>query len=82
MFGAVAAGFAVAFCAPATGQDADQDESPAVTEEDTSWKDKSTRELRREYRDAEEAFYEAFNAVNSDDEFDMDCKTAPRLGMV
>ncbi len=77
----VAAGFLVATWAPALAQEAaDQETPPAAVEEDDSWKDKSVRQLRGEYRDAEEAFYDAFNAVNSDDEFDMDCKTAPVLG--
>lgn len=57
-----------------------ESDTAIVTEEDTSWKDKSVRQLRCEYRDAEEEFYDAFNAVNTDDEFDMDCKTAARLG--
>lgn len=80
--GIVAAGLlaAVAAWAPVAAQDAADPDAAAVTEEDTSWKDKSARQLRREYRDAEENFYDAFNAVNTDDEFDMDCKTAPVLG--
>ncbi|MGI9261690.1 MAG: hypothetical protein ACR2QR_06630 [Woeseiaceae bacterium] len=75
--GIVAAGLlaAIAAWAPVAAQDA-----AAVTDEDMSWQDKSVRQLRGEYRDAEERFYDAFNAVNTDDEFDMDCKTAPVLG--
>ena len=58
-------------------EEAEQDTS---AEEDTSWQDMSVRQLRREYRDAEEDFYDAFNEINSDDEFDMDCKNEPELG--
>ncbi len=79
--GLAAAGLLVAAWTPAFAQETAEQEAPAAAvEEDDSWKDKSVRQLRREYRDAEEAFYDAFNAVNSDDEFDMDCKTAPVLG--
>jgi hypothetical protein len=80
--GVVAAGLlaAAAVCMPAMAQETEDQDTSTAVEEDTSWKDKSVRQLRREYRDAEEAFYEAFNEVNSDDEFDMDCKTAPVLG--
>ena len=72
--------FLAALSGSAMAQDAIDQETPATVEEDNSWKDKSVRQLRREYRDAEEAFYEAFNEINTDDEFDMDCKTEPRLG--
>ena len=76
----VVGGFLAMYHGPAAAQDADEQEAPAAAEEDNSWKDKSVRQLRREYRDAEEAFYDAFNEINTDDEFDMDCRTAPRLG--
>ena len=49
-------------------------------EEDTSWQRKSERQLRDEYREAEEAFYERFNEVNSRDDFDVSCKTRVPLG--
>ena len=80
--GIIAIGFliAAAACAPVSAQEAENSKAVAEVEEDTSWKDKSARELRREHRDAEENFYEAFNAVNSDDDFDIVCKTAPTLG--
>ena len=78
----IATGFLIAAAAwvPVVAQEVTNSEVAAEVEEDTSWRAKSARQLRREYRDAEESFYEAFNAVNSDDEFDIDCKTAPVLG--
>lgn len=61
-------------CLPAFGQDAD------VSTDDESWRDKSERQLRRELRDAEETFFDAFNEVNSDKQYDVICKTATALG--
>ena len=48
--------------------------------EDESWRDKSERQLRRELRDAEKAFFDAFNDVNSDRKYDVLCKTSTSLG--
>ena len=79
-FCTVAAGLLAGLSGTGMAQDASNRETPATVEEDNSWKDKSVRQLRREYRDAEEAFYDAFNEINTDDEFDMECRTAPRLG--
>ena len=76
VLGIVATGFLFLVNEPATAQ-AKPDVAAA---EDASWMGKSVRQLRREYRKAEEAFYNAFNDVNSDNDFDMDCKTAPVLG--
>jgi len=78
----VAAGLlaAAAAWAPVVAQETAEPDAAAVTEEDTSWNDKSVRQLRREYQDAEERFYDAFNAINTDDEFDMECNIAPALG--
>lgn len=70
----------VAAWSPVVAQDTAASDVAVVAEEDTSWKEKSVRKLRREYRDAEENFYGAFNNVNTDDEFDIDCKTAAPLG--
>lgn len=80
VFCIVAGGFLAVSVGSAVAQNASDEEAPAAVEEDTSWQDKSVRQLRREYRAAEEAFYAAFNEINTDDEFDMDCRTAPRLG--
>ena len=58
-----------------------QDESAAQDmQDDDSWRKKSLRQLRNEYRQAEEGFYDAFNSVNSDDEFDITCKNRKTLG--
>lgn len=65
----------LAHATSATAQD-----DAASAEEDTSWQTKSERQLRRELRDAEEAFFDSFNAVNSDDELDVICKTSTALG--
>jgi len=78
VLGIVATGFLFVANEPATAQ-AEPDPA-AEAAEDVSWMGKSVRQLRREYRKAEETFYDAFNDVNSDNDFDMDCKTAPVLG--
>lgn len=54
-------------------------ESPAPAE-DESWRDKSERQLRKELRAAEETFFDAFNVVNSDKQYDVICKTSTALG--
>lgn len=64
----------VALALPASSQD----EAPAM--EDESWRDKSERQLRRELRDAEETFFDAFNDVNSHKQYDVICKTTSSLG--
>ena len=64
----------VCLCMPAFGQDA------GGVQDDESWRDKSERQLRRELRDAEESFFDAFNEVNSDKQYDVICKTATALG--
>ena len=55
-----------------------QEEGQAVA--DDSWRDKSERQLRRELRDAEETFFDAFNEVNSHKQYDVICKTTTALG--
>ena len=52
----------------------------AGAEEETSWQKKSERQLQKEYREAEEAFYAAFNDVNSTNDFDVSCQTRAPLG--
>jgi hypothetical protein len=64
----------VALSMPVHAQEAVQ------TAEDESWRDKSERQLRRELRDAEEAFFDAFNEVNSHKQYDVICKTTTSLG--
>jgi glutamate synthase domain-containing protein 2 len=64
----------VALALPAHSQEAVQ------TVEDESWRDKSERQLRRELRDAEETFFDAFNEVNSHKQYDIICKTTTPLG--
>ena len=72
---------ALAAFAPAQLVLAQQDDgAEAQAEEDDSWRKKSLRQLRKEYQEAEEGFYDAFNAVNSDDEFDISCKSRRPLG--
>ena len=70
VLGIVATGFLFVANEPATAQ-AEPDPA-AEAAEDVSWMGKSVRQLRREYRKAEETFYDAFNDVNSDNDFDMD----------
>ena len=60
-----------------------QESEPASADtanEDADYKRKSLSRLRQEMYDAEEAFYAEFNAVNSDDEFDVRCKLEAPLG--
>ena len=57
-----------------------EDSATPEAQEDDSWKRKSLRQLRRDYEQAEEGFYDAFNAVNSDDSFDITCKKRKKLG--
>jgi hypothetical protein len=71
----------IAIVAGAAAQEstgADSASAPAA--EDDSWQDKSERQLRRELRDAEEAFFDAFNEVNSSDDLDVICRTSAPLG--
>jgi hypothetical protein len=63
----------------ARAQQGDNAAAPQA-EEDDSWKRKSLRQLRKEQQEAEEDFYDAFNSVNSDDEFDISCKNRKPLG--
>jgi len=77
-FGAFILGSLLSF-ALATTTAAAQDEA-ASAESDSSWHDKSERQLRRELRDAEEEFFDSFNAVNSDDDLDIICRTSTPLG--
>jgi len=72
---ATAAVVAWSLLAPVAGA-----QEPAGTEEDTSWQKKSARQLQKEYREAEEAFYARFNEVNSTNDFDFSCKTRAPLG--
>jgi len=72
---ATAAVVACSLLAPVAGA-----QESAGIEEDTSWQKKSERQLQKEYREAEEAFYAAFNDVNSTNDFDVSCKTRAPLG--
>lgn len=47
---------------------------------DNSWKKKSVNKLQREYEAAERDFYDAFNAVNNDEEYDVECRNEASLG--
>lgn len=49
-------------------------------EMDDSWKKKSVTKLRREFQAAERDFYAAFNAVNEDEEYDVECRNEATLG--
>jgi len=72
---------ALAAFMPAQQARAQQDETAAPqAEEDDSWKRKSLRQLRNEFREAEKSFYDTFNSVNSADEFDISCKNRKPLG--
>jgi len=75
----VALMLAAAMYQPVLAQESEPASADAV-KEDTSYKRKSLSRLRQELYDAEEAFYAAFNSVNSDDEFDVECKNEAPLG--
>jgi len=66
---------ALSLLAPVAGS-----QESSAAEEDTSWQKKSARQLQKEYREAEEAFYGRFNEVNSTNDFDVSCKTRAPLG--
>jgi hypothetical protein len=72
---AAVAGIAICLMAPVAGA-----QESTGAEEDTSWQKMSARQLQKEYRDAEEAFYARFNEVNSSDNFDISCRTRVPLG--
>ena len=56
---------------PVVAQETADLDAAAVIAEDMSWKDKSVRQLRREYRDAEERFYDCllYTSDAADDYF-------------
>jgi len=66
--------------APAQQSLGQADSASPEAQEDDSWRKKSLGQLRKEYRQSEESFYEAFNSVNSDDKFDITCKRQKSLG--
>jgi len=51
-----------------------------TVEEVVVYGERSLHSLRQEVYDAEEAFYNTYNAVNTNDEFDISCDTRKRLG--
>lgn len=55
-------------------------EPPDPVEEITVYGDKTLFNLRREWQSAEVDFFDAFNSLNSDDEFDIDCRREVWLG--
>ena len=65
----------LAFATSASAQD-----EAAAADDDDSWRTKSERQLQRELRDAEEAFFDSYNAVNSGKQYDVLCKTTTPLG--
>ena len=57
-----------------------QDEEAATPPQiDTSYRKKSLSRLQRDYSNAEKNFYALFNDINTDDEFDVLCKTERSL---
>jgi hypothetical protein len=71
--------FLVGFSRPA---EADESESgaPDVMEEIVVYGDKSLSQLRREMHLASEAFFDVYNELNSDDDFDIQCDYETTLG--
>ena len=64
---------------PMAGQENDAASASTATES-TERQNKSLKELRKEYYSAEEKFYGRFNALNSSDDFDVDCKDEVPFG--
>ena len=66
---------------PPDASGADESAVPGlVLEEVVVYGSQTLNSLRLEVNRAEEAFYDAFNAVNSDDEFDVTCRTRALTG--
>jgi hypothetical protein len=69
----------VAMCRPMPAQETEPASADAA-KENTDYRKKSLSRLRKEFNDAEEEFYALFNSVNTDDEFDVDCRNEVALG--